>query len=120
MGNPFCYCELTTADLGPAQEFYQKVFDWKLTPFEGAGRPYMMVDPGQEPMGGLMEMKDAAVPKMWCVYIQVDDVDQACAKVTAAGGVIHLGKSPVPGFGFFACAADPQGAIFGLWENLEK
>ncbi|MCB2186371.1 MAG: VOC family protein [Deltaproteobacteria bacterium] len=120
MGNPFCYLELTTADLEQAKQFYGQLFDWKLSQMPGLNLPYAMVDPGREPFGGMMKSPLPEIPNAWTIYVEVADVAQACQQVRELGGKLLVEKREVPGYGFFAIAQDPQGATFGLWENLQK
>jgi uncharacterized protein len=46
--------------------------------------------------------------------VQVDSVDEAAAKVSAAGGQVVVPKMAVPGVGWLAYATDPNGLIFGI------
>jgi predicted enzyme related to lactoylglutathione lyase len=116
MGNPFCYVELTTRDLKGAKEFYSQMFDWKLEEFAGAPMPYFMVNTGVDPMGGMMGLPMPEVPTAWTVYIMVDDIDAACAKLTKLGGKVWKERTEVPEYGWFAVVSDPQGAPFALWQ----
>jgi hypothetical protein len=52
MPNQFAHIELTTSDLKKAKQFYQKLFDWKLTDMPmGDGQPYTMIAVGTGPGG---------------------------------------------------------------------
>lgn len=117
MGNTFCYMELTTHNLDGAKEFYGQMFDWQLQEYPGAGQPYFMINTGAEPMGGMMGLPMPQVPTTWCIYIKVDDLDAACAKLEKLGGKIFKERTEVPEHGWFAIASDPQGAFFGLWQD---
>ena len=44
-------------------------------------------------------------------------IDAALAKLTALGGAVHRGKTEIPGIGWFAVVADPQGAGFHLFQT---
>jgi uncharacterized protein len=46
--------------------------------------------------------------------VQVDSVDEAAAKVSAAGGQVVAPKVAVPGVGRLVYATDPNGLIFGI------
>ena len=120
MGNHFCHMELTSYNVDGAKEFYAKVFDWKLNEFPNASMPYTMIDTGKEVGGGITGLPMPGVPTAWTVYIETDDVDAACAKVTEAGGKVWHGPDDVPGVGRYAVACDPQGAYFGLWKSFEQ
>ena len=120
MGNPFCHLELTTYNVEGAKEFYGKVFDWKLNEFPGASMPYTMIGTGSEPGGGITGLPMPGVPTAWTAYIETEDVDATCEKVTAAGGRVWYGPDDVPNVGRFAVVCDPQGAYFGLWKSFEQ
>jgi hypothetical protein len=116
MGNPFVHLELTTSDLDKAKDFYTKMFDWKLQEFKGDGPPYLLIDTGKEPGGGMMAQPMPGVPVAWGMYIAVDDLDAAGAKLQKLGGKILMPRTEVPDMGWFIVASDPQGATFGLWQ----
>jgi predicted enzyme related to lactoylglutathione lyase len=118
MGNPFCHIELTTSNLEGAREFYTKVFDWKLNDVPNAQAPYVLIDTGDKPEGGMMSIPEPGVPTAWLAYIQVDDVDACCAKINENGGKVWKEPEDVPGFGRGAVVCDPQGAYFGLWKTF--
>lgn len=117
MNNWFCYMELTTDDLDGSQEFYKKLFDWKISDMSSAKIPYRMIDTGQEPAGGMMKPPMPDVPTAWTMYVEVADLEASLAQVAELGGKVLLGKQPVPESGWFAIVQDPQGAVFGLWQN---
>ncbi len=48
----------------------------------------------------------------WLFYVGVDDVDATVAKVTGAGGAVHMPPVTMEGIGRIALVADPQGAPF--------
>jgi predicted enzyme related to lactoylglutathione lyase len=116
MGNPFCWVELTTANLEEAKEFYSGLFSWKLEPFEDSSMPYFFVNTGQDPQGGMMPLPAPGVPTAWTMYVEVEDVSATCEKLKRLGGTVHKAKSAVPGMGWYAVVSDPQGAVFGLWQ----
>jgi predicted enzyme related to lactoylglutathione lyase len=50
-------------------------------------------------------------------YIDVTSVEEWSKKVTAAGGQVIMPKTAVPQMGWFAVCLDPEGNVFGLWQN---
>lgn len=119
MGNRFCHLELTTSNLGAAKDFYSKVFDWKLNELPNPDMPYTMIDTGQEPGGGMMDLPAPQVPTCWTMYVEVESVADTCAKIKELGGQIFKGPEDIPGEGTYATVSDPQGAVFGLWTSAE-
>ena len=53
------------------------------------------------------------------VYILVDDIDATLKKVEELGGKVTVPKSP-SGECFMAFFTDPDGNIFGLWQEPKK
>ncbi len=117
MGNPFVHIEISTRDLQKARSFYEKAFDWKinLTPM-GDGQFYGLIETGALPGGGLFQ----AAPEMplgVIVYIGVDNIEKALARVEAAGGKTIMPRREVPGEGWFALFSDPDGTVLAVWES---
>jgi uncharacterized protein len=55
-------------------------------------------------------------PAFWGVYLAVDDVDAATAKVEPAGGKVEAGPFDVETNGRMSAIQDPTGARVGLWQ----
>jgi len=51
-------------------------------------------------------------------YISVESVDEYSEKIGDLGGRVILPKQEVPGIGWFALALDPEGNLFGIFENV--
>ncbi|MBB2155073.1 VOC family protein [Gluconacetobacter diazotrophicus] len=116
----FVWYELVTTDADAATAFYRSVIGWSA---RDSGLPdwhYTMLSAGDRPVGGLLEVaraaRDDAVRTGWIGYVAVGDVDAVAARVTQAGGAIHRAPQDIPGVGRFAVVADPQGAIFALFQ----
>jgi predicted enzyme related to lactoylglutathione lyase len=111
----FVWYELMTSDLDAAGKFYAEVAGWSVRDSGMPGTKYMILNVGETGVGGMMPMPPGAHPG-WIGYILVDDADKAAARLSAAGGAIHRPPSDIPGVGRFAVAADPQGAVFTLFQ----
>ncbi len=109
----FIWYELLTRNPDAAADFYGKVVGWQA---RGAGQPgmdYRLWSIGGVDVGGLMKMPEMDMDQpIWLGYVGVDDVDAAVAKLSAAGGAVHMRPTDIPGVGRFAFVADPQGALF--------
>jgi predicted enzyme related to lactoylglutathione lyase len=118
MDAPVVHFEIPAKNPETLSGFYTGIFGWKIE--KVPGMDYWMVNtksaqeaPGIN--GGLMKkMHDNHTPTN---YIDVKSVDEWSKKVTSAGGTIAVSKSPVPGMGYFAVCFDPEGNVFGLWQN---
>jgi predicted enzyme related to lactoylglutathione lyase len=54
------------------------------------------------------------------MYVRVDDLEDAVARVAAAGGTIVLGPLDAGVEGRLAAVTDPAGIAFGLWQAAER
>ncbi len=113
------YVELITPDQGAARTFYGELFGWDFaeTPMDG-GSVYLTAQlhgDGVAGLGGQMP-ELAGHPAFWGVYLAVDDVDAAVAKVEPAGGKVEAGPFDVMEFGRMAAVQDPTGARVSLWQ----
>ena len=113
----FGWAELSARGIARAIPFYEQVFGWthRTSPMGDAGDYTEFLLDGQSIAGGteMNPMVPAEVPSYWLAYFTVEDVDQAFAAATSAGGREMLSPQDFPG-GRFAIVADPQGAAFGL------
>jgi predicted enzyme related to lactoylglutathione lyase len=111
-----CWADLTVPDVDAAVAFYGSVLGWT---FAGTGEEY----------GGyrIATVRDAAVagvgpqmggeqPPAWTLYLATDDADKTAAAVTEHGGTLLVPPGDVGPMGRMAIAADPAGAVFGLWQ----
>lgn len=114
----FFWYELMTSDHAAAEAFYAKVVGWQPKPFPADGQPYTVLESGGRGIGGIMPIPaDAAAQGMqpcWIGYVHVADLDDAVARLKAAGGVVHRILDPIPQVGRIAVVADPGGAMFHL------
>jgi hypothetical protein len=103
---------------GPsAFAFYEKLFGWTKSDAIDMGPMgiYQLFKTGGEYAAGGMMTKPAAIPvPFWGYYFNVDAIDAAVARVTAAGGKILNGPMEVPGPMWVVNCMDPQGAAFSL------
>ncbi|MEU5266374.1 VOC family protein [Amycolatopsis sp. NPDC021455] len=112
------WVDLMVPDQAKAAAFYGALFGWDVhrggeeTGFYGMamlrGRPVAGI--GQAPPG-------QDVPAVWTTYLSVSDVDKTATVITEAGGQILMPVMEVMKEGRMAVAADPGGAVFGLWED---
>lgn len=122
--------EIPADDKERAKHFYASIFGWEFAdmPMSG-GMTYTMartvaVDEKQMPReagainGALMQRTDAVRAPV--LAINVSSVDETLAKITAAGGRMVVPKMEIAGMGYYAYAADTEGNVIGLWEEIKK
>ena len=114
--------ELDTARgaLSGASGFYTRVLGWQIADAGMPGFTYLLASHGGDMVAGLMEPPEGCpdMPPAWMIYLDVDDIDAAAAKIRSLGGMIFREPADIPGTGRFAIASDPQGAAFGLLAPL--
>ncbi len=114
----FCWFELTTHDVDRGAGFYRELMRAGTRSVPMGGTDYLLFEVDGQTVAGLMPMgKEVPIgaPSHWMPYIAVDDVDAACAGVTALGGKICCQPSDMS-MGRFAVASDPTGAVFSLFK----
>src|SRR5690348_15806464 len=89
-----------------AVKFYSDVFAWKFDRYPGAPDYYGMGTTGEfNPgiNGALFRLTEGSgtTPTM-----SVDSIEDAEAKITAAGGTVVQSKAPIPSMGWFATYKD--------------
>jgi len=116
------WVDLQTADPAAAKEFYAGLFGWTYDdqPMPEGGAVYSMAMLGDQAVAAIapqpQEMAAAGAPPMWNTYIAVDNVDDAVAKVEAAGGQVAMQPFDISGAGRMAFVMDPGGAAVAFWQ----
>jgi predicted enzyme related to lactoylglutathione lyase len=104
-----------------AVRFYQEVFGWKITKWEGPVE-YWLISTGNESEpgidGGLSKRTE---PQPSTVNtIDVPSLDEYIKKVEKNGGKITSPKHAVPGVGYMAYFEDSEGNTFGMMQRDES
>jgi len=114
-----CWADLITTDIPKARQFYAALFAWHLStrPHDPSG--YLHIKNGETFIGGIPPTgPQPGVPSHWLLYFQASDCDAAAAKATSLGAKIFFGPETMPGVGRWAVMADPQGAVFAIFQPL--
>jgi predicted enzyme related to lactoylglutathione lyase len=116
------WVDLQTTDQSAAKQFYAGLFGWT---YDDAAMPeggavYSLAKLGDSTVAAIApqppDMAAAGAPPMWNTYIAVDDVDDAVAKVEAAGGQVAMQPFDIADDGRMAFVMDPSGAGVALWQ----
>jgi predicted enzyme related to lactoylglutathione lyase len=121
----FIWYELMTPDGEAAAKFYTAVIGWTAAAAPPPNSFYTLLSTAGRPIAGLMtmpaELSASGARPGWRGFVGVADVDEATARVKAAGGQIHHEPTDIPDVGRFSAVADPQGAVFMLFRgNMEE
>jgi predicted enzyme related to lactoylglutathione lyase len=116
--NALNWFEIPVTDLTRASQFYGAVLKQTLTkqPF---GPHELMIFAYQQPgVGGCLIQAEAYQPSMQgaVIYLPVsDNMDAALQRVTAAGGLVSVGRTALPGdMGCYAHIIDTEDNRVGL------
>ena len=115
------WVDVSAKDVDASAAFYGALFGWEAsaagTEEETGG--YRMFSMRGRTVAGLGPWRDGGPPPMWTTYVSVADADAACAAATQAGGTVFMEPMDVLEAGRMAVIADPQGAVFAVWQPGE-
>ena len=111
MAHPVVHWEIGGRDAAALREFYQQAFGWKMTE---AGPNYTLVAPADGGLGGGIMRSPEGTPPYVTIYVQVDDLDAALARIHGLGGQTVVAPTAIDGSASFALFSDPQGHLVGL------
>ena len=117
----FCWIELGTTDAKAAKAFYGGLFGWTFQDDPmGPDAFYTTTKLRGKEVGGLYpydsEQKKQGAAPHWLAYVAVASADEAAAKAKSLGASAPMAPRDVMDFGRMALLADPQGAVFALWQ----
>jgi predicted enzyme related to lactoylglutathione lyase len=114
-----CWVDTSQPDPAAGAAFYRELFGWEVENVmpEGSGEYYIgRLDGGDVAAIG-SQPEGAPGPATWNTYIWVESADESAEKVRAAGGSILSAPFDVMDAGRMAVCADPEGAVFCLWQG---
>ncbi|MYV98712.1 VOC family protein [Streptomyces sp. SID3343] len=115
-----CWIDLMVPDQQAALDFYRDLFGWQgeVGPPETGG--YAVCSVNGRAVAGIMAAMSPdggpPPPTAWTTYLATDDADAASTAITSGGGTVLMPAMDVMTLGRMAVAADPAGAVFGLWQ----
>jgi predicted enzyme related to lactoylglutathione lyase len=112
------WVDLVTSDPAASRRFYSELFGWELQVSGAEFGHYAMCEIGGKPVAGIAgEVAPEGLPTAWTTYFATDDVDAAVERISGNGGKINMPPMDVGSEGRMAIAADPTGAVFGVWQG---
>jgi uncharacterized protein len=118
-----CWADLSTPDPQRASKFYGDLFGWQMmTEDEDPEHDYLHIKNGEHFIGGIPPAKyhNANAPAHWLAYILTSNCDQTADKAKQLGAAIYLPPTTVENVGRMAVVADPQGAVFALFQHIPR
>ncbi len=115
--NRVVHFEIHAPDAAAARKFYEDVFGWQFTKWEGGDTEYWLVNTGEgDGIGGGMMPSQDGQPRTVNV-VEVESVDDYADRIASTGGQIVVPKMAIPTVGWVAYATDPGGNIFGIFKG---
>lgn len=113
-GHP-CWADISVTDMDAARTFYSAVLGWHIPPGAAEFGGYATATVADQGVAGFMP-NDGSMPTAWTLYFASDDADATVQAISDAGGIVLAPPMDVGDFGRMAIAADPSGAVFGVWQ----
>ena len=112
------WVDVSVPDPDAAADFYSAIFGWE---FGEPGDPeatggYRIATLRGKTVAGLGPIQGEGQPPSWGTYVSTDDADATAAKVREAGGTVHAEPFDILDAGRMAVFADPEGAVFCVWQ----
>ncbi|MGC9378049.1 VOC family protein [Streptomyces sp. MH13] len=112
------------SDVAAGKRFYGGLFGWTFEEAEeereaardAAAGGAVWARLGGAPVAALARKTDGRMPTVWSVYFHTPDAAALAERIRAGGGQIVTPPHPVGDLGTAALAADPDGAVFALWQ----
>lgn len=114
------WADVMLPDLAAGKRFYGELFGWTFDEeAEGAGEYAPALLDGRQ-AAALGQKADGRMPTVWTLYLSAPDIAETANRIRTAGGQVitepmEVGSGPA---GVVGVAADPGGAVFGLWQPL--
>ena len=122
---PVVHFELGAKDAAALEDFYTKIFDWKINSMDmGGGMTYRLVQ--QEPDGfggngiggGIFQHMEGMPPNAPGIAVAVDDLQAYLDKAVSLGGTALMQPNEIPGgFGSLAIFNDIAGNRISLFKG---
>jgi uncharacterized protein len=119
-----CWVACVHPDAQAAAGFYGDLLGWEtesLMPSTSPGE-YVLCRLRGRDVAAVVSPRGAPPPPVpvWTTHVWVDNADAAAAKAVEAGGAVVGDAFDSPGGGRQAVLADPDGAVFCVWEPRER
>jgi hypothetical protein len=112
-----CWVDVQLPDLEAGKRFYGELFGWTFRAGEG---PYADAFSDGKLVAALAAKQDGRMPTAWGIYFATDDIAASVARIREAGGQVITEPVRAGRAGVLAQAADPGGAVFGLWQAGDR
>ena len=111
------WVDLSADDPMAATASYAELLGWKCVREES--REYWLCSLDGRDIGGIGAQRAGKPSHRWTTYLATEYVERTLDAVVAHGGRVVDGPCDIEQYGRMAIAADPGGAVFGLWQATE-
>lgn len=109
-----CWFELISSDPAASIAFYGGLFGWSTRPTDSPTSTFVTRD---LVVAGVSPTSSPGQRSGWLTFIASDDPQDTLDKAVAAAGSVVAPVTEVGGRGRMAMVADPEGAVFGVWQH---
>jgi uncharacterized protein len=116
-----CWADLSVSSREAVENFYSQGLGWQILKEEEAPEHnYWHIKNGEEFIGGIppATFRNPNAPPHWLAYFLVSDCDASAAKAKELGANLYVPPMDIEKVGRMAVVADPQGAIFAIFQAL--
>ena|ERR1051326_3049632 len=118
-----CWADLSVSNRDVVESFYCDLFGWTIgKEDEAPEHDYWHIKNGEEFIGGIQPSahRNPNAPPHWLAYFLVSDCDGSAAKAKELGANLYLPPTTIEKTGRMAVVADPQGAVFAIFQPLPR
>ena len=118
-----CWVDISQSDPEAAAAFYGELFGWELEDVmpPSSGAKYLIARIRSGDVAAVGSIPEAAPAiATWNTYVWVQSADETAAKVRDAGGRVLMEPFDVMQAGRMAVFADPEGAVFSVWQAQQR
>ena len=113
------WLDLSSPDLNADLPFYEQVFGWNISEGVPEYGGYRMAFLNGQRVAGLAPQMPGTEggAGAWTLYFASDDAQADVQRIRELGGTVCVEPMQIGDQGQMAVAADPTGAVFGLWQE---
>ncbi|MFI6059030.1 VOC family protein [Streptomyces sp. NPDC051286] len=115
-----CWVDAQLPDLEAGKRFYGGLFGWTFRAGDAAWGAYAEALSDGKLVAALAAKQDGRMPTAWGVYFATDDIVATVALIRQEGGQVITEPVRAGRAGVLGQAADPGGAVFGLWQAGDR
>ena len=125
MSGKVVHFEIPYDDGDRARTFYKEAFGWRILDFPEAHYSIVQSGPADKEtgfptesgyIGGGMLKRESPTDRP-VITIDVEDIEEALAKIESLGGTTLVGRQDVGDMGYAAYFKDVEGNLMGLWQS---